>query len=177
MSSVYFISDLHLGHKNICKFRPFDSLEEHDSMIKESLLSTVNRRDKLFLLGDIAFTDEAGDWIVNELHKYCSNIVIVLGNHDTDSKERFGNIVKYVNAGIKMHGLTTYKDAWLSHCPIHPDEIRKKSYCVHGHVHSNNIQTRYDGMALGDDQKYFNVSCENVNYKPIRYDEIKEKLL
>ena len=174
MSNVYFISDLHLGHKNICKFRPFDSVEEHDSLIKDNILSTVRRRDKLFLLGDIAFTDESGDWIVNDLHKYCNNLVIVLGNHDTS--EGSCNIPKYINAGIKLHGLTTYKNAWLSHCPIHPDEMRNKALNIHGHTHSNNIQTSYEGIALGDDPQYFNVSCENVDYKPIRYDQIIERL-
>lgn len=165
MSSVKFISDLHLGHKNICNFRSgFNSLEEHDAIIKDNILSSVSKRIKLYLLGDIAFTGEAGDWIVDELFKYCPNTVIVLGNHC--SKEGKENIIKYVQAGIKIHGLTTYKDAWLTHCPIHPDEIRKKTRVVHGHTHNHNI----------DDDRYFNASCENINYKPIRWDEILERM-
>lgn len=168
MSSVFFMSDLHLGHKNVCRFRTeFSSLEEHDSIIKDNILSSVNKRSKLFLLGDLAFSLEAGDWVVNVLLKYCPNTVIVLGNHCSDSSERRANIVKYIKAGVNVHGLTTYKDAWLSHCPIHPDEMRKKSYNVHGHTHSSNI----------DDKRYFNVSCENVNYKPIRWDQIMERVL
>lgn len=165
MSSVFFISDLHLGHKNICKFREgFSSVEEHDSYIKDKILSTVGKRCKLFLLGDIAFTSESGDWVVNELLSYCPNTVIVLGNHD--SSEGGMNTVKYVQADMKVHGLTTYKDAWLSHCPIHPDEFRKKSFNICGHTHSYNIP----------DSRYFNVSCENINYTPIRYDQILERI-
>ena len=177
MSSVYFISDLHLGHKNVCKFRPFDTVEEHDELIKDRILSTINKRSKLFILGDIAFTEHAGDWVV-ELTKYVPNTIIVLGNHDTDTKERIGNIVKYANTGIKMHGLATYKEAWLSHYSIHPNEMRKKSFNIHGHTHG-----RFNPMIdLGDgdymeDKRYFNVSCENVDYKPIRYDEILERVL
>ena len=175
MSSVFFISDLHLGDKNICNFRSgFNSLEEHDETVKDNILSSVNKRSKLFLLGDIAFTEGAGDWIVNELLERCPNTVIVLGNHCSDSKERRGNIVKYVKAGINIHGLTTYKDAWLSHCPIHPNEMRKKSMNIHGHLHSNNVECI--GSDHVDDIWYFNVSCENVNYKPIRYDQIMERL-
>lgn len=30
MSAVYFIADLHFGHVNICKFRPFKSIDSPD---------------------------------------------------------------------------------------------------------------------------------------------------
>lgn len=163
-NNTLFISDLHLGHKNICNFREsFSSVEEHDSYIKEQILSSISKRTKIYILGDIAFTDEAGDWVV-ELSTKC-NLELVLGNHD--SREGKSNLIKYAKAGIKFHGLTTYKEAWLSHCPIHPDELRKKKYVVHGHTHNYNI----------NDKRYFNVSCENINYKPIRYDEIMERVL
>lgn len=165
MSSVFFISDLHLGHKNVCKFREqFSSVEEHDGFIKANLLSTVNKRSKLFLLGDIAFTGEAGDWIVNELLKYCPNTAIVLGNHD--SSEGRENLIKYLQAGIKVHALTTYKSAWLTHCPIHPEELRKKTRVIHGHVHGNTI----------NDDRFFDVSCESVDYTPISYNQILERM-
>lgn len=175
MSNVFFISDLHLGHKNICKFRPFDSVEEHDEYIKDNILSGISKRSKLYLDGDIAFTDEAGDWIVDKLLKYCPNTVIVLGNHD--SSEGRENIIKYAQAGIKLHGLTTYKDAWLSHCPIHPDEMRKKAFNIHGHTHGRFAPTEYLGDGVYDpDKRYFDVSCENIDYKPIRYDQVLERI-
>tara|TARA_R110000782_G_scaffold270483_1_gene371853 strand:+ start:44938 stop:45462 length:525 start_codon:yes stop_codon:yes gene_type:complete len=173
MSNVFFISDLHLGHKNICKFRPFDSVEEHDEHIKDNLLSSLTKRSKLFILGDVAFTDESGDWIV-ELAKHTPNMTIVLGNHDSDRSCGRRNMLKYMQAGIKLHGLTTYKDAWLSHCPIHPDEMRKKIMNIHGHTHSNNVKAI--GYSKLDDARYFNVSCENIDYKPIRYDQIMERM-
>jgi calcineurin-like phosphoesterase family protein len=175
MSSVKFISDLHLGHTNVCRFRTqFSSVDEHDSFIKDSILSSLTKRSKLFLLGDIAFTSEAGDWVVNELLNYCPNTVIVLGNHCTDTSERRSNLVKYVQAGIKIHGLTTYKDAWLSHCPIHPQEMRKKNLNVCGHLHLNNVMRIDQEGNL--DLRYFNVSCENIDYTPISYNQILERV-
>ena len=174
-NNTLFISDLHLGHRSICKYRTqFSSVEEHDSFIKDALMTVANKRQKIYILGDIAFTSEAGDWIV-ELSKKC-NLEIVLGNHD--AREGAINIPKYVQAGIKIHGLVSYKDAWLSHCPIHYDELRKKIVNIHGHCHG-----RFSPMIdLGDgeyleDYRYFDVSCENINYKPIRYDEIMERVL
>ena len=60
MSKVYFAGDLHLSHKNICNFRKgYSSVEEHDAIIMDNILSTVNKRDKLYLMGDIAFSFEA----------------------------------------------------------------------------------------------------------------------
>ena len=180
-NNTLFISDLHLGHKAICKYRPqFSTTEDHDETIKEALLSVANKRQKIYILGDIAFTSDAGDWVI-ELSKKC-NLEIVLGNHDT--REGTINIPKYVQAGIKLHGLVGYKDAWLSHCPIHEQELRKKIVNIHGHTHSHNIGSNVyhrehwdDILYIKEDKRYFNVSCENINYKPIRYDEIMERVL
>lgn len=169
-NNTLFISDLHLGHRNICNFREkFSSVEEHDNFIKEQILSSISKRSKIYILGDIAFTDGAGDWVV-ELSTKC-NLELVLGNHCSDTKERMNNLYKYARAGIKFHGLTTYKQAWLSHCPIHEQELRKKIINIHGHTHNHNITD--DGV---EDDRYFNVSCENIDYKPIRYDEILERI-
>lgn len=173
-NNTLFISDLHLGHKSICKYRPnFATVEEHDETIKDTLLSIANKRQKFYILGDIAFTSDAGNWIV-ELSEKC-NLEIVLGNHDT--REGGMNVIKYAKAGIKMHGLTTYKDAWLSHCPIHYQELRNKAVNIHGHTHNHNITAEILDGLHAHDLRYFNVSCENIDYKPIRYDEIMERVL
>ncbi len=173
-NNTLFMSDTHLGHRSICKYRDqFLSVEEHDETIKDALLSVANKRQKIWLLGDIAFTSEAGDWIV-DLSTKC-NLEIVLGNHDT--REGHMNTIKYIQAGIKIHGLTTYKDAWLSHCPIHPDELRKKIVNIHGHTHNQNISAHDVNHERFVDPRYFNVSCENIGFKPIRYDEIMERVL
>lgn len=59
MSAVYFLSDLHLGHKNICKFRTgFNSVEEHNALIKENYHKRVTKRDTVYFLGDVAFDED-----------------------------------------------------------------------------------------------------------------------
>ena len=56
MSRVLLISDTHFSHKNICKFRAdFSTPEEHDETIFNNIMKTVNKRDTLWMLGDIAF--------------------------------------------------------------------------------------------------------------------------
>ena len=52
----YYISDTHLGHKNIIKLdeqsggRHFDSIEEHDNLIIENWNKTVKLSDKVYIL-------------------------------------------------------------------------------------------------------------------------------
>lgn len=163
MSKVFHIGDLHIGHKNILKYRPeFSSIEEHDATIVENIKKTLTKRDTLWLHGDCFFTLEASK-ILHEL-SYINRIHWIIGNHDSDNSVRQQVIKSVVGSGMvsSIHSLVKYKGFWLSHAPIHPDELRGKLN-IHGHVHRKTI----------DDDRYFNVSCENVWYKPICFEEIK----
>lgn len=54
----YFISDLHLGHKNVLKFdnRPFINIEEHDKTIIDNWNNKVNDNDDVYVLGVLVGT-------------------------------------------------------------------------------------------------------------------------
>ena len=159
MSSVYFAGDLHLGHKNIAKFRcQFDTAEEHDQYIYNMIKSCYKKRHTYYLLGDICFDLES-------LHKLrdvmCyDNVKVVLGNHDTD---RELSVVDWVEAGFTdIHSLVKYKEFWLSHAPLHPNELRGKRN-IHGHCHHYKI----------DDSRYIGVSLEQIGFKFIGLDDIR----
>lgn len=49
---VYFISDLHLGHRNILKLcnRPFSSIEEMDEIIIDNWNNKVHRDDTVYIM-------------------------------------------------------------------------------------------------------------------------------
>jgi calcineurin-like phosphoesterase family protein len=59
-------------------------------------------------------------------------------------------------------GIIKYKGFWLSHAPIHPEELRGKPN-IHGHVHTNTL----------NDSRYFNASLENIGYKPVSIEEVR----
>ena len=61
--------------------------------------------------------------------------------------------------------LYTYKGFWMSHCPIHSDEMRNRIGNIHGHTHKHSI----------DDERYYNVSLDVHDYKFIEFDMILEK--
>lgn len=161
MSRVYFAADLHIGHKNIANFRTqFSSAEEHDEVVMDNILSTVTKRDKLYLLGDIAFTDESLD----RIDSIPCQKVLILGNHDTELNRGI-TFQKIVDTYDEIHSLSIYKGYWLTHCPIHPQEIRKKRGVIYGHTHSHFI----------DDTQYQCVSLEHINYRPIVWSELEER--
>ena len=52
MATVWFIGDIHAGHKNICKFRTqFTSEEEHYEFVKENYHKVVTKRGQGVLHG------------------------------------------------------------------------------------------------------------------------------
>ena len=162
LSKVKFISDLHLGHKNITKYRKqFFSVQEHDSFVLENILSNISKRDTLWVLGDICFTKEAFAKY-SDIINYCGYLNIIVGNHDSSNK--YAQEIQSMLLAIadNFHSLKNFNGYWLSHAPIHPEELRGKLN-IHGHTHSHNI---------GDD-RYINVSSENTNYKPINFQDIK----
>ena len=159
MATVWFIGDIHAGHKNVCKFRTqFTSEEEHYEFVKENYHKVVTKRDKVFFMGDIAFTKERLD----DISKWTAEQkVLIVGNHCLDSL----TMKDIVNAYDSVYGLLKWKEFWLSHCPLHPNELRGKKN-IHGHVHFQSIP----------DSRYFNTSLENVNYTPINVEDIRKRL-
>ena len=165
MSGVFVISDLHLGHKNILKFAGkhrawADSVDEHDHVLVERIRATCpNKRYLLYILGDVAMHVSKLE-LLNEIP--CRKI-LVRGNHDVYKDEEYR---KYFES---IQGLVQYKGFWLSHAPIHPDELRGRKN-VHGHVHHNSIRNGYTGKCNED---YINACVENCNGWPINMLDIR----
>lgn len=166
MSAVYFIGDTHWGHRNILKYRPeFSSVEEHDEVIFDNIMSVANRRNHLWLMGDCFFNHES----VRHLDRIAAAfaaVKFVVGNHDTDNDERQEVLKRVIHICTKVHSLVKYREFWLSHAPIHTCELRGR-FNVHGHMHSQSV---------GDD-RYLCVSCEQVDYKPVTLEQVREKFV
>jgi calcineurin-like phosphoesterase family protein len=158
MSNVYVCSDLHFGHKNMAvKHRGFKHEEDHDYHIIEKWNEVVNKKDKVFILGDIGMESHQHYYKLDLLN---GTKVVVLGNHDLPSHQEY--LSDYVD---KVAGMINYKrKAWLTHCPIHPEELRGKLN-IHGHVHENSLR----------DKRYVNVSMDVINYTPQPLIELIEK--
>jgi calcineurin-like phosphoesterase family protein len=140
--SVWFCSDLHFGHKGIERFRKHvSSQEDNEKQIVDCWKQVVTKRDDVYVLGDACFTHES----LPEFGLLPGRKFLVRGNHDLLPTEA------YFTFFTEVYGLLKYKEFWLSHAPIHPDELRGRIN-LHGHVHYNNI----------NDPRYFNCCVENI---------------
>lgn len=158
MSKKWIISDLHLGHKNILKysgqFRGGTTSEEHDAWLIDQINSKVKKGDLLYILGDVAFDEQSLDLV----KKIKGMKILVRGNHDVLATQ------KYLEYFQQVYGLWKYKGTfWLSHAPIHPDELRG-CLNIHGHVHQNSIK----------DSRYINACVEMTYGIPQSLDDLFE---
>lgn len=155
MGRIFFISDLHFGHENMAKKRGFSSVEEHDNHIIEKWNSVVNKKDTVWVLGDISMERSQPYELLNKLKGFKK---VVLGNHCLG--KHVPKLLEYVNS---VCGMASYKGCILTHAPIHPTELNYRfTYNIHGHVHENTLP----------DERYINVSCEAVDYTPQLFDNL-----
>ena len=97
MNDIWFTSDSHWGHKNICigvsewddktkSCRNFQTLEEMNELIVNNINKYVKEDDILYHLGDWSFGGINNIW---EFRKQinCKNIYLVPGNHDHHVKK------------------------------------------------------------------------------------------
>lgn len=173
MSNVWFCSDFHLGHKGISKkFRTnFESDIEHNEILIQGYHKFVKKRDVVYMLGDMAFDIK----YLQQIKTWPGIKKLVLGNHDfMRGKIKLSDMVDSYD---EIHGCIKYKGLWLTHFPIHPNELYGKVN-VHGHVHRNEISIIED-YNIHKDRRYINVCPESIGYeKPLlSLDEIKRIII
>ena len=159
MGTVRFISDLHLGHKSILKFSPTrggTDVQSHSEWIVYQWNSVVKRNDYVWVLGDVCF-DKMHMHYLKQLR---GQKVMLWGNHDKFSLNRYHEYFHLV------YGFRSKYGYWISHPPIHPNELRNRNN-IHGHVHMNNVM---DAGVI--DPRYVNVCVEAIDGQPISLDAI-----
>ena len=191
----YYISDLHLFHKNVTRAginfddRPFDDLEEMHAVIKEKWNTKVTKADTGYILGDMAMRGTQEDLIafVSTLkgHK-----VMIKGNHDDIKDQRykqlFDEICDYKEIRDTLNGENV--KLVLCHYPILMwKDQHHGSILLYGHVH-NSIEEDYFKKCLNDMNnedmferragdkmlRAYNVGCmmPYMNYEPCSLTEI-----
>lgn len=166
----FFIADTHFESEDIIKMenRPFKSACEMNHFIVSNWNNVVKENDRVFLLGDVGElkTDENIKNVISILKSLNGHIILILGNHDREFKEFFKDF-----PNIEVYNFPIlYNDFWmLSHEPLYVSETMPYAN-IFGHVHNNPM---YKTVSC----RSFCVSVERINYTPICFDEIKEKVL
>jgi calcineurin-like phosphoesterase family protein len=159
----YFLGDIHDMDKNIITYfhRPFKDVQEMHNAFVNNWNQTVSNQDKGYIVGDVGDIE-----ILKELN---GEIIVVCGNHDDYDalRTRYPNMEIY-KYPIMVGGL------WLSHEPITfmPPECPYLN--IHGHLH--NLVYGLEGRLWEDGNRYFNVSAERLDYKPISKTDIAMKM-
>lgn len=152
MSKLLITSDLHLGHKNIHKYRTqFSTADEHHNFVFENLATNVGKRDTLYILGDCTFDKF---WLEKIKNIKCQHKKLICGNHDSEHH----TMKELCDAFDSVEALMSKRNVWFSHCPIHPQEMRGRLLNIHGHC--VDMQTEilttsgwkfYDQLNIGDE--------------------------
>jgi calcineurin-like phosphoesterase family protein len=153
---AWFISDTHFNHMKIIQYcnRPFPNVEEMNKYIINQWNNTVDKDDLVYHLGDFALQSDKAI-VSNLVQRLNGNIILILGNHDRWGKQKF------LDCGfIGVYKKLEIGNYILSHRPI--ENLEDSKINLHGHIHN------YDrGL---DRNRYINVSCEAIGYKPIWID-------
>ena len=165
MSLTIHVSDLHIGHKNVARFRPFFDQTHHDLYMITMLFLNADFRTTLYNHGDSVFTKTYDDVMYNIYSMYMK-VLEILGNHCVEHV-RLQDKFFMKNDNVEIQGLFKKNGLWYSHAPIHPDELRGRVN-FHGHVHDATVH----------DSIYVNCSMESelMRYWPRNQQWLKQNM-
>lgn len=173
----YFISDTHFGHEKCwstfkradgSSLRDFSSTEEMDQTMIRNWNQIVKPEDSVYHLGD---------YVINRRFMHTATQLsgrkrLVRGNHDLFRTK------EYINVGFEeIYGVWVEpKDKIIcSHIPIHPDSINPGWLNIHGHLHYGHVTIDEKRDKIRDN-RYFCVSVENTDYKPVTLEWIRQRV-
>ena len=179
MSNIFLIGCTHFGHENMYKFlnrdgtrvrHEFADAKEGDEAMVERWNKTVQKGDKVYVLGDVAFHKTH----LATIGKLNGSKILVKGNHDNLQLAEYAKYFRDVRA---YHRLVD--DLVLSHVPVHPQSLwseRNNKYWIniHAHLHSGAVMNSLDNSL--PDYRYFSVCVERINYTPISLEEIRMRI-
>lgn len=186
---LFFSSDSHYGHSNICratsnwtdgsKTRDFNSLDHMNTAIVDAINDKVGPDDVLIHLGDFSF---GGFDNIAEFRSriFCKNIHLILGNHDhhierdkDGVRSLFKSVHHYTVLDLRRPGSGKEMDKCsmvLCHFPIASwDSMNTGRIHLHGHVHLGPHNKIAEGRAM-------DVGVDGNGLDPYSLDEILKLL-
>ena len=163
---IFFTADTHFGHEAMLHYenRPFKDLQEMEDVLIENWNKTVRPEDEIYMLGDFAFGDQEN--VTRLCHALNGRKILVMGNHDIETPEWYRNC-GFDEASpwpIIIEGF------WiLSHEPLYINTNMPYAN-IFGHVHGNPSYRDFSKQS-------FCACVERTDYRPVSFDEIKEKVL
>ncbi len=164
MVDIWMLSDHHLFHDNILKFkkadgspyRPFSSIEEMHETIIERHNALVKPEDHFYFGGDVTF--KLGGEFQHLMSRLNGKKRLIVGNH-----EKYLTYKEFINKFEKIMLWRGFREQGfvLGHMPLKEGHFRDGNWNAHGHTHWNIVEGPYR-----------NICCEPRNYYPVHLDEI-----
>lgn len=177
-------SDPHFSHANICKFtkydgsplRPWDDVKKMDEEMIEWYNELVSEEDRVYILGDVAFSPKH---MHNTVSRLKGRKVLVPGNHEPPKMRKYFDLFDDVRGYVQREGFI------MSHIPIHDQSLSRWKLNIHGHLHANFVTTDYINQyatpkdetydPLNEtvmDKRYYCACVERTDFRPKLLDEI-----
>lgn len=164
---LFFTSDLHIGHRNIIDYcsRPFSSLEEMETVIRDNWNKVVTKNDRVYILGDVGFHKPL--YLDHYLDKLNGQKCLVKGNHD--SQLRSSTMAKFMWEKDLFNLRIDRQLTVLCHFPLLTwQAMHHGSWMLHGHSHG--------GIPFDPAIRRYDVGVDCNNFTPISYEEIALKM-
>lgn len=172
MNQIFIIADTHFGHRNIIEYesRPFDSIEDMDSVMIDSWNMTVDDDDIIYVLGDFALT--GSDKTKEVIESLNGKKHIIIGSHDRTATWYKNNgfetatkkiMVIPIDMRDNANGTIERINVLLTHEPIDDESVLNaldRVLNIHGHIHSKHGWYEHTG-------RHVCVSVERTSYKPV----------
>ena len=183
MSKVFFISDLHFGHKYVIAFdkRPFKDVQEMETEMIRRWNAKVSPEDHVFVVGDMfgkVTTAHAGEIV----HTLNGKIHLIRGNHDPKGElfeSLFEEVVPSKAIRVRVRGEKQIVIMRPRLLPIFKGN-NEGVVQLYGHTHGSavaDLEDRYIHFMnwLGVPMHSFNVGACRMNYEPRTLEEILEE--
>jgi calcineurin-like phosphoesterase family protein len=172
--TIWFTSDLHLGHGNIIKYcrRPFAGVRAMDDALRYAWQERVAKHDMVYILGDVSF--HGADWTQHLVETLPGNKILIAGNHDSAKIRKlpcWSAVHEHIEAGREFLlpcGSAKFPVLKLCHYPPHFNGIESGLAYLHGHLHGTKA---FDGK-----HPVYDVGVDANNYAPVALETILEKL-
>lgn len=166
---IYYISDTHFGHENVIRFcdRPFDSVETMNAALIANWNRKVNGNDTVYILGDMFFRCADPESILQQLK---GKKRVIVGNHDgswmtkLDASRYFESVDVMLETSVDNYGVT------LCHYPLLTWRHAKKTYMIHGHIHSDTSSDFWP--LLKARERVLNAGADINRYEPVTLEEL-----
>lgn len=177
MSEIWFTSDTHYGHKNICrgtsewesregeqKVRDFDTIEEMNNKLVSCINEKVKADDILYHLGDWSFGGEHNIRAFRERIN-CKNIHLIFGNHDQhiENYKKVNHLLFSSTGYYKEISVKGNKICLFHFCQKIWNKMHHGAIHLYGHSH---------GTLPDQNNRSMDVGVDTNNYYPYHIDEI-----